>query len=109
MTPFVHLGVVRDRRLAVRLRRDDGDGAAIAEGGAQGVVVEGLVGDEGVEIDACYQRLNADAVVALARQQDKARNAAQRVDESDDLGGQPAARPADGLILSPPFAPAPCR
>ena len=62
-----------------------------------------------LEIDASDQRLGADAVVALAREQDEARHTAQRIDESDDLGGQPAARPADGLILSPPFAPAPCR
>ena len=109
VTPFVHLGVMRDRRLAVRLRRDDGGGAAIFQGGAQAVVVEGLVGDESIKIDARYERLDADAVVTMARQQDEARHATQRIDEGDDLGGQPAARPADGLILSPPFAPAPCR
>src|SRR5271166_821620 len=109
VTPLVHLGVVKDRRFAIRLRRDDGDGASFIQYGSQGVVVEGLVGDESVEIDARDQRLHADAVVTLSRQQDKARHIAQRIDESDDLGGQPAARPADGPILSPPFAPAPCR
>src|SRR5918998_917896 len=31
--------------------------------------------------------------------------AEQGVDQGDDLGGQPAARAADGLISSPPFAP----
>ena len=109
MTPFVHLGIVRDRRLAIRLRRDDGDRAAFDQRGAQGVVVERLVGDEGVEIDAGYERIDAKTVVTMAGQQDEARQIAQRVDESDNLGGQPAARPADRLILSPPFAPAPCR
>jgi hypothetical protein len=108
-TPFVHLGVVRDRRFAVRLRRNHGQGASVIESGAQGVLVERLVGDESIKIDARYQRLDPDAVVPLARQQDEARQIAQRIDERDDLGGQPAARPADGLILSPPFAPAPCR
>jgi hypothetical protein len=29
----------------------------------------------------------------------------ERVDQSNDLGGQSAARAPDGLILSPPFAP----
>jgi hypothetical protein len=109
VTPFVHLGVVRDRRFAVRLRRNDGQGASFIERGAQGVLVERLVGDESIKIDARYKRLDPDAVVPLARQQDEARQIAQRIDERDDLGRQPAARPADGLILSPPFAPAPCR
>ena len=43
VTPFGHLAVVRDRRFAVGLRRDDGGGAAIVQGGAQGVVVERLL------------------------------------------------------------------
>ena len=68
-----------------------------------------VVGDESIKIDARDERLDADAVVTLAGQQDKARLIAQRIDERDNLGRQPAARPADGLILSPPFAPAPCR
>ena len=100
---------MRDGRVAIRLRRDDGDRAAFIESGAQGVLVERLVGDESLKIDARDERLDADAVVTLAGQQDKARQIAQRIDESDDLGGQPSTRPADGLILSPPFAPAPCR
>ena len=101
VTPFVHLGVVRDRRFAVRLRRNDGQGASFIESGAQAVLVERLVGDESIKIDARYKRLDPDAVVPLARQQDEARQIAQRIDERDDLGRQPAARPADGLILSP--------
>jgi hypothetical protein len=109
MPPFVHLGVVWDWRFAVGLRRDDGNSAAFVERGAQGVVVERLVSDQGVEIDASDQWLDADAVVTLAWEQNEARQIAQRIDEGDDLGGQSAARPADGLILSPPFAPAPCR
>ena len=107
--PRVHLGVVRDWRFAVGLGRDDRAGAAFFERCAQGVVVERLVGEEGVEIDAVYERLDADAVVTLAGQQDEAGQIAQGIDEGDDLGGQAAARPANGLILSPPFAPAPCR
>src|SRR5208337_4863450 len=73
MPPSIHLGVVRDGRFAVGLCRNDRDGASFVEDGAQGVVVEGLVGDERVKIDARYERLDADAVVTLARQQDKAR------------------------------------
>ena len=100
---------MRDGRVAIRLRRDDGDRAAFIQCGAQCVAVERLVGDESPKIDAGDERLDADAVVTLAGQQDKARQIAQRIDESGELGGQPSTRPADGLILSPPFAPAPCR
>ena len=107
--PLVHLGVVWDRRFAISLGRDDGNDAAFFERRAQGVVVERLVGEESAKIDAGDQRLDADAVVTLAGQQDEARQVAQCVDERDDLAGQPAAGAADGLILSPPFAPAPCR
>src|SRR5208283_3400880 len=35
VTPLVHLGVVRDRRFAIRLRRDDGDGASFIQYGSQ--------------------------------------------------------------------------
>ena len=70
--PFVHLMVVEDRRLSICLGGDDGDGAPVAQDGPQGVAVEGLVGDKGLEIDARDQRLDADAVVPLAGEQDKA-------------------------------------
>ena len=109
MAPLVDLGVVRDGRRAICLRWDDGSGAAVVQDGAQRVVVERLVGNECFEIHPGDQRRDADAVVTLAGKQDKARQVAQRVDERDDLGGQSAARLADGLILSPPFAPVPCR
>ena len=89
--------------------RDDGDSAAIFERCAQGVVVERLVGEQSAKVDVGDQRLDADAVMTLAGQEDEAGKIAQRVDERDDLGRQAAARAADGLILSPPFAPAPCR
>ena len=109
MPPFVHLDVVRNSRPAVRLGRNNCYGAAFLERRAQRVVVERLVAEEGAEFDAGYQRLDADAVVTLARQQDEARHIAQSIDKRDDLGRQAAARAADSLILSPPFAPAPCR
>jgi hypothetical protein len=59
--------------------------------------------------EAVEQRLDANAVVALAGQQDEAGEIAEPIDERDDLGGQAAARLADGLILCPPFAPVPWR
>ena len=109
VSPIIHFCVVGNRRFAIRLGWDHSNSAPLVEYGAQGIVVESFVGDESLEIDARDQRFDTDAVVTLAGQQDKARQVAQRVDESDDLGCQPAARLADSLILSPPFAPVPCR
>jgi hypothetical protein len=43
--------------------------------------------------------------VPLARQQDEVDQVAERIDQRDDLRGQPAARAPDGLVLRPPFAP----
>jgi hypothetical protein len=48
-------------------------------------LVERLVGDESIKIDAGNNRLDADAVVPLPRQQDEARQIAQRIDERNDL------------------------
>jgi hypothetical protein len=53
---------VGDWGFAVRLGGDDGDRAAFVEFSAQSVVVERLVGDQGVEIDAGDERLDTDAV-----------------------------------------------
>jgi hypothetical protein len=44
----------------------------------------------------------------LAGQQHEADQIAERIDDHRDLRRQAAARFADGLILSPPFAPVPC-
>jgi hypothetical protein len=43
--------------------------------------------------------------MALARQEHKAHQVAERIHQGDDLGGQAATRASDGLILSPPFTP----
>ena len=109
VTPLIHFCVVGNGRCAIRFGWNHGNSAALVQYGTQGVVIESFVGNESLEIDACDQRFDADAIVTLAGQQDKARQVTQRVDESNDLGCQPATRFADSLILSPPFAPVPCR
>ena len=53
MPPLVHVGVVRDGRLAVVLGRDDGERAPLVEFGAQGIVVECLVANERRELEIC--------------------------------------------------------
>src|SRR5262249_40403514 len=108
VAPLVHFAIVGDGRGAVGLGRNNRDRPAIVEVGAQPVVVEGLVAEERSEIETGDQRCDADAVVTLTGQQEKADELAERVDQRHDLGGQAAARAADGLILSPPFAPVPC-
>ena len=108
MAPFVHREVARDRAHPIGLGWNDGHGASAVQFGADPVDVEGLVGQQGLEVDTLDQRRNADAVVALAGKQQEARQVAERIDERDDFRRQPASRSADGLISSPPLAPVPC-
>lgn len=107
--PLVDFGIVGNDRLSIGLRRDDGERASLVQLSANGANVERLVGEKRREIDACNQRLYADAVMTLAKKEGKAHQVAQRIDERHHLGSQAAARFADGLILSPPFAPVACR
>src|SRR5262249_35582133 len=58
--------------------------------------------------DAGHENIEACDVVTLTRQQHEANQIAECVDERYDLRGKTAARLADGLIASPPFAPVPC-
>jgi hypothetical protein len=60
------------------------------------------------EDDAGHENVKAGDVVTLARQEHEAHQIAERIDERRNLRRQAAARLADGLILSPPFAPVPC-
>jgi hypothetical protein len=108
MAPLVHFGIMRDAAGAVGFGWDDRCGSAFIECGAQPVVVEGLVTDQRLKIEAGDQRLDTDAVVTLAGQEDKANEIAEGIDQSHDLGSETASRAAYGLILSPPFAPVPC-
>jgi hypothetical protein len=109
MPPFVHLDVMWDWRFAISLGGNDSDRTTFVQSGTQAVVIEGFVGDERREIDILDQWLSANAVMALTRQKHEANKIAQRIGERHNLGRQPAARMADGLIVSPPFAPVPCR
>src|SRR6202790_1994611 len=107
MTPFVHLGVDLERGGAARMLRDHNLGAALVEGGDDVVAVEGLVSDQGTELDALDQRRDSHRVVALSRQQHESDEVAQGIGEGQDFGRHAALGFADGLALSPPFAP-PC-
>ena len=105
MAPAVHVAVEADGGLAVGLGRDHRGGAAVVKLRSEPIGVEGFVAEQSAEDDALNQRLHADAVVALAGQQDEAHQSAEGIDEGDDLGGQATARAADRLLLGPPLAP----
>src|SRR4028119_1215639 len=105
VAPAVHGAVEADGGSAVGLGRDHRDGATGVKLRPEPVGVEGFVAEQGAEGDTLDQRLHADAVVALAGQQKEAHQGAESVDEGEDLGGQAAARAADGLIAGPPLAP----
>src|ERR1700744_4344701 len=108
MTPFIHFEIARDRVRAVGLGGNNGDGASLGELGAQSIVVEGLVGEQCAERDIADQWVDSHAVMPLPRQENEARQIAERIDEREYLSRQPSTRSADRLILSPPFAPVPC-
>src|SRR5215217_4571096 len=55
------------------------------------------------------ERRHANRIEALPWQEHEAHEVAERVGERQDLGGQAAFGAADGLALSPPFAPCPWR
>ncbi len=94
---------------AARMLRDHDLGAALVEIGDDVVAVEGLIGDQSAELNACDQRRDPHRVKALPRQEDQSDEVAERVGEGQDLGRHAALGLADGLALSPPFAPCPWR
>jgi len=108
MAPLVHLEVAGNVGGPVALWRDHRHSAAVVQIGAQGVAIESLVRQQGVEVEILQKRGDTHAIVPLPRQQDEAYEIAQRIDQSDDLGRQTTARTPDSLLLGPPFAPVPC-
>lgn len=52
MTPFVYLGIERDRLCSARMLGDDDLGATLVQIGDDGVAVEGFVGDQSAEGEA---------------------------------------------------------
>lgn len=108
MSPTVDVKVTRYPARTISFRWDHSNCLPPVDLGTDPVDIECLVGQEGLEIDAGEQGGHADAVVALAGQENEAAEIAERVDQRDDFRRQSAARPAYGLILSPPFAPVPC-
>src|SRR4051794_13739330 len=109
MTPCVHVLVDGARLAATGMLRDDGLGAAAIEVGDDGVCIEGLVGDQRPERHAIDERRHAGGLEALPRKEHEAHEIAECVRQRHDLCRHAAFGAADGLALSPPFAPCPWR
>ena len=105
VSPFVHHIVDLAGLQALWPLGDDDLRTASVEVFDDPVAVEGLVGDQGVEIDTGDQRRDANGVVTVTGQEFEAEQIAERVGQSDDLCRPTALRLADRLALSPPFAP----
>lgn len=108
MPPSIHDEITMDEVLAIRFRRYDGLGLRFTEQFTQTIVVESLVGQQSLHVDAIDQVGCCDAVVALSRKQNEAGKISERINEGNDLCCQSAARAPDCLMASPPFAPMPC-
>ena len=108
MTPLVFVPVMRSMPARPLTKWDDSLDVLARQILAQPVRVECLVADKRQTVDASHESIEARDVVAIARQKHEADQIAQCIDDRRDLRGRSAARFADGLFLSPPFAPVPC-
>lgn len=108
MPPLVLFRVMPGVSCGALAQRNDCFNAPGSQTLAQPVCIKRLVADEGQASDTGHEDVKACDVVTLTRQQHEADQIAERIDERRNLRRQAAARFADGLILSPPFAPVPC-
>lgn len=108
VAPLVLFRVMRGVSSGPLAQRNDRLDASAGQALAQPAGIECLVADKSQAGDAGHENVKAGDVVTLARQEHEAHQIAKRIDERRNLRGQAAARLADGLILSRPFAPAPC-
>jgi len=105
---LVLVTVMGDLRQAVGLRWNHGDCVHLAQLGADGIGVVGLVGKEASRGAPRNQLRCGLRIVALAFGDLKRKGQSQGVDDQVNLGRRPTARAADRLLLGPPFPPAAC-
>lgn len=108
VAPFVLFRVMCGVSRGPFAQRNDRLDVAASQTFAQPVRIERLIADQGQAGDAGHENVKTCDVVTLARQEHEAEQIAERIDERRNFGCQTAARFADGLIASPPFAPVPC-
>ena len=76
---------------------------------SQPICIESAVGQHIVSAKPFDQFWHAAQVMGLSGQKAEIGNVSKRVRQRQNLGRHPATRLADGLALSPPFAPCPAR
>ena len=101
MPPFEGVFIVIAQELAVHFWWDDCGGTARIEFCEKPIGVERLVGQQSIECNAIDERLDALHIVSLTWQENEVGQVSERVNQSNDFGGQSAARASNGLILSP--------
>ncbi len=99
------MSIVVSLHFPVRFGWNNRSCAALIKVLQEPIGVEGLVGQQRSEGDIVDQGGNPLHVVRLPRQKQKAEQVAERIDQGNDFGRQPAARASDGLMPCPPFAP----
>jgi hypothetical protein len=98
--------IVVDRAFAVAPAGNDRDRALVAQGAPEPVGIVAAVGDQPLHADGlAYEQVGTFDVARVTRRQDEAERPAEEVDEGVDLRRPTAARDANGLGASPPFAP----
>jgi hypothetical protein len=107
---LVEVAVVVARLLTVRLWRDDRGLPGFAQWLDHPLVgIERLIGDESIGLYVRQQVIGADKIVRLAARQVEADRVTKSIDKRVDLGAQPTAGAADGLVFVVFFwAPALC-
>lgn len=107
MAPSIdHLINCQRRKSLWSLRNDDAS-ASFIKFVIEPIAVESLVCQQVLEINAVNEWRHANGVIPIARQENEADKIAQCVCQCEDFGRPATFRLADGLILSPPFAPCP--
>lgn len=104
----IEMGVERALIFPVGAWRDNGLSALGPDGRDKRIGIVTLVRNHRLGGDSLDQRRGAFDVRNLARRQDDAQRIAQGIDCNMQLGGQPAARPADLLGARFFWAPAEC-
>ena len=109
MTPTIDDLIYHKWCKALWSLRNDDSSTPFIEFLVEPIAVEGFVGEQVLEINAINEWRNADGVISVAGQEDEADKIAQCIGQGEDFGRPTAFRLADGLVLSPPFAPCPWR
>ena len=108
MAFFVDFSVMGDGNCPGTLRGNHRLTTSPGNEGAQFVRIIGLVSQHLAEGKALEKINGLRDVGRLTGRENEAQRIAKPVDKDVDFAAQPSARASDGLILSPPFAPAAC-